>query len=177
MTTPPTIALPGRPLVAADFDAKFRQWRGIVDKMHATTRFTPNPRLAWTRLPKPVSECTVALVTTAGVHPTCAAPFDVMNEHGDPSYRLISGDTAVSELTVSHSHYDTTDALADPNVIFPIDRLRELAADRTVGALSRVHVGMMGWNPDGARVRDETAPAVAGELARAAVDVAVLTPG
>ena len=145
--------------------------------MHATTRFTANPRLAWTPLTKPIGECAVALVTTAGAHPKAAPAFDLLNEHGDPSFRVISADIAVADLTVSHSHYDTTDALADPNVIFPLERLRELVADGTVGALSPIHIGMMGWNPDGARVRDETAPAIARALVQAGVDVAVLTPG
>lgn len=177
MTAQSALTLPGQPLVAADFDAKFRQWRNIVDKMHATTRFTPNPRLAWTPLSKPIRECTVALVTTAGAHPRHAPAFDLLNEDGDASFRVISADIAVADLTVSHSHYDTTDALADPNVIFPIDRLRELVADGTVGALSPIHIGMMGWNPDGERVRNETAPAIARELLQAGVDAAVLTPG
>ena len=58
-----------------------------------------------------------------------------------------------------------------------MDRLRELAADGTVGAVSPLHIGMMGWNPDGAHVRDVTAPAVAAKLREAGADVVVLTPG
>ena len=169
--------LPGRRIDPSELEGKFQQWRDIVNKMHAHTRFTPNERLSWTPLARPLSHCTVALVTTAGVHLKSQPAFDLMNAHGDWSYRVIPGDTAVRDLMVSHSHYDTTDANADPNVVFPLDRLRELAADGTIGAVSRVHLGMMGWNPDGARVRDETAPAMVAVLREAQVDVVVLTPG
>ena len=170
-------ALPGRPIDPAELAAKFQQWRGIVDKMHANTRFTPNEHLSWTPLRKPASQVVVALVSTTGVHRRDQPSFDLMDEHGDWSFREIGGDVDVGDLVVSHSHYDTTDANADPNVVFPIDRLRELAAEGTIGAVSRLHIGMMGWNPDGARVRDETAPAVAAKLREAGVDVVILTPG
>ena len=175
----PTAAtgLPGRPLNPADLEAKFQQWRGIVDKMHANTRFTPNDRLSWTPLRTPLAQAVVALVSTGGVHRKDQPPYDLMDQHGDWSFREIGGDVAVADLMVSHSHYDTTDANADPNVVFPIDRLRELAAEGTIGSVSPLHIGMMGWNPDGARVRDETAPAVATKLREASVDVVILTPG
>jgi D-proline reductase (dithiol) PrdB len=164
-------------MAAAELATKFRQWRGIVDKMHATTRFTPNERLSWTPLRKPLAESVVALVSTAGVQRKCDEPYDLMNEHGDRSFREIPGEVAASDLRALHTHYDTTDANADPNVVFPIDRLRELAAEGTIGAVGPLHIGMMGWNPDGARVRDETAPAVAARLRGAGVDVVILTPG
>ncbi len=176
-SNPERPALPGRIVDPAALEAKFQQWRGIVDKMHAHTRFTPNERLSWTPLAKPLSTSTVALVTTAGVHLKSQQPFDLMNEEGDWSFREIPGDASAAQLAVSHSHYDTTDANADPNVVFPIDRLRDLVADGTIGAASRIHLGMMGWNPNGAKVRDETAPAMARILRDASVDVVVLTPG
>ena len=169
--------LPGRPMDASELEAKFQQWRAIVDRMHAQTRFTPNERVSWTPLSRPLSKCVVALASTAGVRLKDQPPYDLMNEHGDWSFREIPGDVSVRDLVVTHSHYDTTDANADPNVVFPIDRLRELAADGTVGELSPLHVGMMGWNPDGGHVRDVTAPAVAARLQEAGADVVVLTPG
>lgn len=170
-------SLPGRPMSPGELEAKFRQWRGIVDRMHAHTRFTPNERLTWTPLRRPLARSVVALVSTAGVRLATQPPYDLMNELGDPSFREIPGDVATGDLVVTHSHYDTTDANADPNVVFPVDRLRELAAEGRIGAVGRLHVGMMGWNPDGARVRDETAPAVAARLLDAGTDVVVLTPG
>lgn len=160
-----------------ELDAKFERWRGIVDRMHSATRFTPNDQVSWTPLAKPVSECTVALVTTAGVHLKTQRPYDLMNELGDPSFRHIPGTVQIDQLAVSHSHYDTTDANSDPNVVFPIDRLRELEAEGMVGRVANRHIGMMGWNPDGRRVKEETAPEIARVLREDGVDVAILTPG
>ena len=130
--------LPGRPMEASELEAKFQHWRAIVDKMHAQTRSTPNERASWTPLIKPLSKCVVALASTAGVRLKDQPPYDLMNEHGDSSFREIPGDVSVRDLVVTHSHYDTTDANADPNVVFPIDRLRELGADGTVGAVAAV---------------------------------------
>lgn len=172
-----TADVPGRPMAAEDLETKFRQWRAIVDKMHDTTRFTPNARLHWAPLRKPLAECTVALVSTAGVRGRDQRPYDLMNPHGDPSWRIIHGDVDTGSLVAEHSHYDTTDANADPNVVFPLDRLRELAAEGTIGCVGTIHAGMMGWNPDGALVRDETAPAIAHALRTSGADVAILTPG
>src|SRR5947209_5118754 len=140
---------------AAELEGKFRQWRAIVDRMHATTRFTPNDEASWTPLRRPLSECTVALTSTAGVHLKSQPAYDLMNEWGDASFREIPGDVSTAEIAVSHSHYDTADANVDPNVVFPLDRLRELVAEGTIGAVARLHVGMMGWNPDGRRIKEE----------------------
>jgi D-proline reductase (dithiol) PrdB len=169
---------PALRIVRADeLEAKFQQWRGIVDQMHATTRFTPNDTLAWAPLTKPLRQCIVALVSTAGVHLRSGPDFNLMDEYGDPSFRAIPGDTRLEDIAVSHSHFDTADANADPNVVFPLDRLRELAAEGTIGAVAPLHIGMMGWNPDGERVRHDTAPQVARRLRAAWVDVVVLIPG
>jgi len=43
----------------------------------------------WTPLHQPLSACTVALVTTAGVHLKDDAPFDIGDKEGDPTYRVI----------------------------------------------------------------------------------------
>ena len=53
----------------------------------------------WTPLRKPVAECNVAILGSAGVHMKSAPPFEGAN---DWSYRLVSSDTAVDDLTLSH---------------------------------------------------------------------------
>lgn len=170
--------MPGaKRLDPATFEGAFTDWRARVDKMHANTRFTPNPDAAWSPVTKPVSRSRVALVTTAGAHLRSQPAFDLADEHGDASYRLLPGDTDVADLAVSHAHYDTADANADPNVVLPLDALRGLVTDGVVGEASPIHVGMMGWVPDGAVLRDETAPEVARLLVDAEVDACVLTPG
>lgn len=166
-----------RRLSKDDYEAKFKAWRAVVDKMHVNSVFTTNESPAFTPLPKPLNECTVALVTTAGVHLASQTPFDLRDEHGDWTWRAIPGDVDVRDIVVSHEHYDTSDANSDPNVVFPIDALRTLARDGMVGGVSTLHAGLMGWIPDGTPLRDETAPEVARALREAGADAVVLTPG
>lgn len=168
---------PFKRLQPQDYAEKFRAWREVVDTMHANSTFTGNPAPAWTPLTKPIAQSRVALLTTAGAHLRSQPPFDLDNEHGDWSHREIPGDTDLADLAVSHGHYDTTDANTDPNIVLPLAALRTLVAVGEVGAVAPVHVGMMGWIPDGRPVVEQTAPAVARLLTESGADVAVLTPG
>ena len=97
---------------------------------------------------KPLSECNVALVSTAGVHLKSQQAHDLLNPHGGVSFREIPGDTHLSDVAVDHVYYDTTDANKDPNCVFPLDRLRELVNMGTIGAIAPMHYGFMGFIPD-----------------------------
>lgn len=160
-----------------DYEEKFESWRAVVAGMHANSVFTGNAEAAWTPADKPLAEARVALVTTAGAHLKSQPAFDLDDEHGDWSYREIPGGTDPQDLAVSHSHYDTTSANEDPNVVMPLDALRALVAEGKVGSESPLHIGMMGWIPDGTPLIEESAPRVAQALVDAQVDYAVLTPG
>ena len=138
---------------------------------------TPAQPLNWTPLSKPLRDCSVALLSTAGVHLKTQEPFAVFAEQGDWTFRRIPADTNTADLTVTHTHYDTRDALRDINTVFPLDRLRELEADGVIGRIAPMHYGFMGFIPDPRQLARETAPEVAAELRRNAVDVALLTAG
>jgi D-proline reductase (dithiol) PrdB len=96
---------------------------------------------------------------------------------GDDSARWIPGDVETKDLRFAHDHYDHTDLDRDPNCMFPLDRLRELAADGVVGSVARWHVGFMGWIPDPHRFARETVPQMVERLSGDHVDVVVLSPG
>ena len=117
------------------------------------------------------------MVSTAGVHLKNQPAHDLLNPHGDASFREIPGDTQTSDLAVDHVHYDTTDANEDPNCVFPLDRLRELADMGMIGSIAPMHYGFMGFIPDGRVLRDTTAPIVAERLLDQGTDAVVLTPG
>jgi len=72
------------------------------------------------------SNSTFALVSTTDMHLKEREPYNV---EGDNTWRLIPGDLQASQLMVTHEHYDHTDADQDINCVFPIDRLREFAAE------------------------------------------------
>lgn len=132
----------------------------------------------WTPLRKDPRECTVALVTTAGVHLATDVPFDMDDRRGDPSFREIPSDAPGRSLSVTHDYYDHRDADRDVNVVFPVDRLRELRDKGEIGGAAPCHYSFMGHvtEPHLATLRDATSRDVARRLGEAGVDIVVLSP-
>mgnify|MGYP001198650735 CR=1 FL=1 len=132
--------------------------------------YTPND--------KPLAEMTIAIVSTAGAHLKDQEPF---NTQGDDTYRLIPGDVSSDQFTVTHGapkeHYNTDEPKKDINVIFPIDRLRELAAEGFIGGVGDKHITMMGYAMRLKKIVEETVPAVAKEITRSKADGVLLTAG
>ncbi len=160
-----------------DLDERFRRWLKLTSEMHDNANFTPNASIAWAPMRKPLAECSIALISTAGVHLKSQPAHNLLDPHGDASFREIPANTPASDLAVDHTHYDTTDANADPNCVFPIDRLHELVDMGIVRAVAPMNFGFMGFIPDGRLLRDTTAPVVANRLLAQGTDAVVLTPG
>jgi len=103
--------------------------RGLVN---LSTRLLPGSRLdgplPFVRPRKPLGESRVAVVTTAGLHLEGDEPFDVDAPRGDPSFREIPGHVEARDLRIAHAHYSHRWWERDPEVILPLDRLRELEA-------------------------------------------------
>lgn len=132
----------------------------------------------FTPLERELSRVTVAIVTAGGVHRKDQTAFNIADELGDLTYRVIPNDTPSSELMVTHHHYDHTDADKDINVVFPIDRLKELAQEGFIGEVAPIHVGYMGYTMKLKQMYEETAPAIAEEIEKKSrADVVVLTGG
>lgn len=141
-------------------------------------RFVEGDEIPWAPLRKPLREATVTMVTTAGVHLRSDPPFDMEDPDGDPSFRAIPSTADRAELGITHKYYDHSAADRDLNVVLPIDRLRELAAEGVVGGIGPTCYGFMG-HIDGRHVRtliEVTAPAVAERLRADRVDAVFLTP-
>src|SRR5512139_1403482 len=96
----------------------------------------PGGEIPWAPLRKSLADCTVALVTTAGVHLAGDVPFDMEDRRGDPTCREIPGGTRAQDLVVTHDYYDHRDADRDVNIVFPSDRLREMAGDGEIGRVA-----------------------------------------
>ncbi|MEE2775504.1 MAG: glycine/sarcosine/betaine reductase selenoprotein B family protein [Acidobacteriota bacterium] len=139
-------------------------------------RWTIHTEAPLTRLSKPLSECTVSLITSGGVSRTTAAPFDP-DARNDLRLDAIASDTPADDFQVHDNYYDHADATQDINCIFPIDRLRELEASGTIGAVAaRLWSGFMGRIYVRSTVTDEAAPAFVRELEVDDVDILVLVP-
>src|SRR5260370_26136352 len=98
----------GTTMPAPDLEERFRRWIKLIAEMHDNANFTPNASIAWTPMRKPLRECSVALVSTAGVHLKSQPAHDLRDPHGDPSFLAIPGATPASNIASDHSHYDTT---------------------------------------------------------------------
>lgn len=152
----------------------------LLDRIVAATPATAvKGTVPWTPVKKRLKDSTVALVTTAGVQLKGQPLFDMMDKDGDPTWRGLPSDTPKEAYTITHDYYDHTDADKDINIVFPIDRLREMRDAGLIGGLARTNYGFMG-HIDGAHMETlvkKTAPEVARRLRREGVDVALLTPG
>jgi D-proline reductase (dithiol) PrdB len=121
---------------------------------------------------KPLTERRVVVISTAGLHTRSDRSF----RPGDGSYRVIPAETAASELVMSHIsvNFDRTGFQQDLNVVFPINRLRELVAEGEVGSMASVHYSFMGAFPPAAA--EPHAQHLAGLLKADKVDAALLVP-
>ncbi len=101
----------------------------------------PVPELAAAAFVRPaaLAEARVAIVTTAALH--CAGESPARG--GDPSFRVLRSG---SELLLGHEspNFDRTGWLFDPNVVFPLDRLEELAEAGTIGSVAPRHLAFAG---------------------------------
>ena len=129
-------------------------------------------------LPKPLKDAKLALITSAGLHLPTQPPFDFKVRGGDFSFREIPQNVKVADLQISHrsSAFDRNGALQDRNVVFPLDRLRELVKQRELGALNHRHFSFMGSITAPGRLVAISAPAVAELLRRDSVDAVLLVP-
>lgn len=135
--------------------------------------------IPWTPVEKPLHDSMVAVVTTAGVHRKCQMQFDMTDPNGDPTFREIDVTKPLIDLMITHDYYDHTDADRDMNIVFPIERLRELEKEGTIGKLADKHYGFMGHivGPHIETLVSKTAPEVAELLKANGVDIVLLTPG
>ena len=132
----------------------------------------------FTRFDRELTKSTVALVTAGGVHLKNQDSFNIADELGDLTYRIIPEDVIADDLMVTHHHYDHSDADQDINVVFPIDALRDLQADGFIEGTARKHVGYMGYTMQLKAMYEGTAREIANEIDKGSrADVVVLTGG
>ena len=140
---------------------------------YRTVDWSPGARLA-----KPIGASRLALITSAGLHLPTQPPFDESVRGGDFSFRDLPSDIDIQSLLIAHrsSAFERAGALEDRNLIFPLDRLRELVNRGEVGSLNHRHFSFMGSISAPGRLIAETAPAVASALDRDDVDAVFLVP-
>ncbi len=132
----------------------------------------------FTPFDRALDKSTIAIVSAGGVHLREQEAFNIADELGDLTYRVIPHDAAAQDLMVTHHHYDHADADEDINVVFPLDVLRDLETEGFVGGVAKKHVGYMGYTMQLKAMYEGTAPQIANEIDRGSrADAVVLTGG
>lgn len=121
----------------------------------------------------PLAESRLGLVASGGVYAVGQTAFTFKD---DTTYRAIPTDVDTAELRATHFAYDLTDARADIGCVFPLEPLRALVADGTVGELAPNFLTCMGGIYSARRVRDELAPAIVRRCLDDEVDALLLVP-
>jgi len=171
-----------------------------MSKEHATVdgfRFLPPGLTAWIKtfipadefdgpipfqpLSKPLSKCTVAAVTSAGISLASDPPFDMEREKkepnwGDPTYRKIPQTTSQADIRVNHLHINTSYILEDINVMLPIGHLQELAAEGIIGLAAATAYSFYGFQWQRSEFLKEAIEPIADRMHAEGVDAAILTP-
>ncbi|MBT3988899.1 MAG: selenoprotein B glycine/betaine/sarcosine/D-proline reductase [Rhodospirillaceae bacterium] len=93
----------------------------------------------------PLAERRIAIITTAGLHRREDTAFKM----GVGEYRIIPDDTDMNDLIMSHisNNFDRTGFQQDLNIVFPIERLRELDKADEIGSVAAYHYAFMGATP------------------------------
>ena len=144
----------------------------------------------FTPLPKPVSDSRLALITSTGhfVDGQDPEPLGVKNMtqqeaiekimdfvKAAPQLSTLSVDTPENKLRVRHGGYDIRGVQADPNVAFPLQRLRELEREGVIGQLARQAYSFVGACSQ-KRLLTQTGPQWIEIFKEQQIDAALLVP-
>lgn len=152
--------------------------RRVVD---AWIKREPPREIPWTPLAKPLGDCRVALISTAGVALKEDRPFDQEGERqnpwwGDPSFRVIPHTATEEDVCIYHLHIDSGYAQQDLNCILPLQRLLALETAGEIGRSAPSHYSFMGYILQPQVLLEESTPAIIDRLQTENVDVVLLVP-
>ncbi|MGE5673085.1 MAG: hypothetical protein ACM3XM_04275 [Mycobacterium leprae] len=134
-----------------------------------------NEFVPWTPWNTPVREAKVALITTAGLYLKhgLQEQFDLTIPGGDPTFREFPSVVSLEDLALSHVSSDQGASSKDLNVLFPLERLKELAAAGYIGSVAPFAYSFMGHVTDPAALLSNYAVSVAYRLKRMGPDLAL----
>jgi len=147
-----------------------------INERYPGSMITKDDFVPLARLAKPLSKSRLTFVSSAGVQPKGTMPFDVVHPVGDYSFRRVPSAAKPADLEIHQIKYPTMGAVRDLNVIFPIERLQELAAEGVVGSLTAHFFSFIGYNMDPERLERTLAEDIADAVVADGADVALLCP-
>ena len=147
-----------------------------VNERYPGSMITKPDLVPLAKLRKPLAEARLTFVSTAGVQPKGTLPFAVAHPVGDYSFRRVPSVAAPADLEIHQLKYPTAGANRDLNVIFPIERLRELVAEGVVGGLTPDLFSCIGYNMDPERLERTLAEEIAAAVVADGAEAALLAP-
>lgn len=129
----------------------------------------------FTPFDKDLATATVTIVAATGVYLPDQEPFPP-EDPGDISYRLIPGTAEMATARIAHHHYDHSEADADPNIVYPLDTLRELATEGFIKAVNDVHYSY-GFTTRLKELYETTFPEIADKIERSKTRLVLLMAG
>jgi D-proline reductase (dithiol) PrdB len=160
----------------------FRFITGITRRVLKTWIKMEQPRdIPWTPLTKPISESTVAIISTGGIAHKDDQPFDQEGERqnpwwGDPSYRVHAKHTKTEDIRLYHLHVNPANAERDLNCLFPLERLLQLEQTGEVGRAAEHHYSIMGYILQPEELLEKTVPQIINCLNDDSVNAVLLVP-
>jgi len=128
--------------------------------------------IPYTPLKRDLKECRIALVSTSGAYVEGMQPFS----DNDLSFRLIPSDTDTKQIRFVPGHCDTSKGAQDPNIMFPLGRLRELVSNGEIASLTENHISM-GLTTELRKLKEVVSWEIAEAVMRMRPAVVVLTGG
>jgi D-proline reductase (dithiol) PrdB len=147
-----------------------------VNERYPGSMITKESYVPLAKLRKPLSESRLIFVSTAGVQPRGTLAFDTVHPVGDYTFRRVPSGSKPSDLEIHQLKYPTSGATRDLNVIFPIERLQELAAEGVIGGLVENFFSFIGYNMDAERLERTLAEDIAEQVFAERADIALLSP-
>ena len=147
-----------------------------INERYPGSMITKDDFVPLARLKKPLSESRLTFISSAGVQPKGTLPFDVAHPVGDYSFRRVPSASTLADLEIHQIKYPTHGALKDLNVIFPIERLQELAAAGVIGGLAPNFFSFIGYQMDPERFERTLAEDIADAVIAEGADAALLCP-
>ncbi len=151
-----------------------RQWISAF-KRYPRLDFSLNPA-PFAAAPSSIRKSRVLLIGSAGISAPGQQPFDAMDPLGDYTFRLLPADFDLTTATLAHDHYDHEAADDDRNVVFPLERLREMVEMGEIGSLTDEHIAFMGYQPNYVTLIEDFIPALVRATKEQQADLALLVP-
>jgi D-proline reductase (dithiol) PrdB len=137
--------------------------------------------IPWAPMKKPLSQRTLALVTSAGISLRTDPPFDMEREKreaiwGDRSFRAIPRGTTKKDIEVNHLHINTSYIKQDINVILPLARMAEFEQERIIGRLAPTAYSFYGFQWENTDFLKEAIGPISKKMKLEGVEAALITP-